>query len=79
MNWSRLDTRRSTFFAVLWPTWFTAASWRPLASNTPYWLLSSMIFAFWFTTRIGSSKIDPLPANATGPTLALRAVPSPDT
>ncbi len=46
MNWSRLESIRSAFFAADCPTWLTAAIWRPSLSNTLYWLLSSMSLAF---------------------------------
>ena len=45
--------------------------------KTPYCLFSSISLAFWFTTRIGSSKMLPLPWNAASPTFALRYLPSP--
>ena len=59
--WSTLVNRRAIFFAVLWPTCSTWASGRPCRSYTVYWLLTSMIFVFCCTTRMGSSNRLPPP------------------
>ncbi|CAM5589712.1 hypothetical protein SALBM135S_00999 [Streptomyces alboniger] len=63
-NWSTLETKRATFFRVLWPTCTTVPSVLPDWSMTLYSLVSSMSLAFWFTTRTGSVKSVPPPACA---------------
>lgn len=66
---SRMEKFHACQFSALmdptdWPIWRTAPIWRPCWSYTAYSLVTSKTLAFWFTTRTGSVKMVPPPADA---------------